>query len=110
MTAFPAGINAAATFDRGLMKKRGEAMGQEFRGKGVHVALGPAMNFARAPEAGRQWESFGDDPYLQGEAAYETTAVWRARRECAFDYRGLGTEDQASTCGLAPVCIYRCIP
>ena len=72
VTAFPAGINAAATFDRTLMRRRGEAMGNEFRGKGVQVALGPAMNLARAPEGGRLWESFGGDPYLQGEAAYET--------------------------------------
>ncbi|KAG8908821.1 hypothetical protein FRB99_003059 [Tulasnella sp. 403] len=72
VTAFPAGINAAATFDRELIRKRGEAMGKEFRGKGVHVALGPAMNFPRAPEGGRMWESFGGDPYLQGEASYET--------------------------------------
>ncbi|KIO17331.1 glycoside hydrolase family 3 protein [Tulasnella calospora MUT 4182] len=72
VTAFPAGINTAATFDRHLMRRRGEAMGKEFRGKGVHIALGPAMNLARAPEGGRLWESFGGDPYLQGEAAYET--------------------------------------
>lgn len=50
VTAFPPGINAAATFDRRLMRLRGEAMGKEFRGKGVNVALGPAMNMARAPE------------------------------------------------------------
>ena len=35
---FPSGVNIAATWDRGLMKKRGEAMGEEFRGKGVNVA------------------------------------------------------------------------
>ncbi|KAG9035704.1 hypothetical protein FRB95_010769 [Tulasnella sp. JGI-2019a] len=72
VTAFPTGINTAATFDRKLMRLRGEAMGKEFRGKGVNVALGPAMNMARAPEGGRLWESFGGDPYLQGEVAYET--------------------------------------
>jgi beta-glucosidase len=31
-------VNAAATFDKKLMLKRGEAMGREFRGKGVNVA------------------------------------------------------------------------
>lgn len=39
-SAFPAGINVAATFDRRLMHTRGIAMGNEFRGKGVNVALG----------------------------------------------------------------------
>jgi beta-glucosidase-like glycosyl hydrolase len=30
-------------FDRDLMRRRGVALGKEFRGKGVHVALGPMM-------------------------------------------------------------------
>ncbi|KAI0082198.1 glycoside hydrolase family 3 protein [Panus rudis PR-1116 ss-1] len=72
VSAFPPGINIAATFNRTLMRQRGVAMGQEFRSKGVHVQLGPMMNLARAPAAGRNWEGFGGDPFLSGEAAYET--------------------------------------
>ncbi|PPQ70745.1 hypothetical protein CVT24_000856, partial [Panaeolus cyanescens] len=72
VSAFPAGINAAATFNRTLIRQRGVALGEEFRGKGVHVTLGPAMNIHRAPAAGRNWEGFGADPYQSGEAAYET--------------------------------------
>ena len=30
-------------WNRTLMRQRGEAMGAEFRGKGVHVALAPMM-------------------------------------------------------------------
>ncbi|KIY45369.1 glycoside hydrolase family 3 protein, partial [Fistulina hepatica ATCC 64428] len=71
-SAFPAGINAATTFNRDLIRKRGVAMGQEFRGKGVNVQLGPMMNLMRAPAAGRNWEGFGGDPFLSGEAAHET--------------------------------------
>jgi beta-glucosidase-like glycosyl hydrolase len=54
------------------MRERGVAMGQEHFGKGVNVALGPMMNLMRVPQAGRNWEGFGADPYLAGEAAYET--------------------------------------
>ncbi|KAJ8702868.1 hypothetical protein PTI98_001542 [Pleurotus ostreatus] len=72
VSVFPAGINTAATFNRTLMRQRGAALGTEFHGKGVHVALGPAMNLARAPAAGRNWEGFGGDPYLSGEGAFET--------------------------------------
>lgn len=43
VSAFPAGINAASTFDRVLIRARGAAMGKEFRGKGAGVALGPMM-------------------------------------------------------------------
>ncbi|CAL1696581.1 unnamed protein product [Somion occarium] len=72
VSAFPAEINIAATFNRTLMRQRGEAMGAEFKGKGVHVALGPMMNLMRAPAAGRNWEGGGGDPYLSGEIAFET--------------------------------------
>ncbi|KAH8100581.1 glycoside hydrolase family 3 protein [Cristinia sonorae] len=72
VSAFPAGINAAATFNRTLMRARGSAMAAEFRGKGIHVQLGPMMNLMRTPASGRAWEGFGGDPYLSGEGAYET--------------------------------------
>ncbi|KAG6850321.1 hypothetical protein H0H93_014896 [Arthromyces matolae] len=57
VSAFTAGINVAATFNRTLMAQHGTAMGAEFRGKGINVALGPMI--------------FGGDPYLSGEAAFE---------------------------------------
>ncbi|KAL0950917.1 hypothetical protein HGRIS_007674 [Hohenbuehelia grisea] len=72
VSVFPAGINAAATFNRTLIRQRGVALGAEFKGKGIHVGLGPMMNLMRAPAAGRNWEGFGGDPYLSGEAAFET--------------------------------------
>ncbi|KAJ2963234.1 hypothetical protein NQZ79_g1718 [Umbelopsis isabellina] len=60
------GINTAATFDRSLALQRAHDMGDEFRGKGVNVQLGPDINMARVPTAGRNWEGFGEDPYLTG--------------------------------------------
>ncbi|KAJ7138264.1 glycoside hydrolase family 3 protein [Mycena epipterygia] len=72
VTGFPPGIAAAATFSRRLMRARGVALAEEFRGKGINVLLGPAMDLMRNPQAGRGWESFGPDPYLNGEAAFET--------------------------------------
>lgn len=47
-------------------------MGQEFRGKGIHVALSPAVNLARVPAGGRNWEGPGADPFLAGEFAFES--------------------------------------
>lgn len=72
ITAFPAGINAAASWNRGLMRQRGLFMGQEHRGKGVNIQLGPMMNMGRIAQGGRNWEGFGGDPFLTGEVAYET--------------------------------------
>ncbi|KAL1729777.1 glycoside hydrolase family 3 protein [Schizophyllum commune] len=66
------GVNTAATFNRTLIRARGVALGEEFRGKGIHVYLGPDMNIMRTAAGGRNWEGFGADPYLSGEASYET--------------------------------------
>lgn len=39
-SVFPAGVSAAASFDRDLIYQRGVEMGAEFKGKGAHIALG----------------------------------------------------------------------
>jgi len=57
---------------RPFLRARGAAVGEEHVGKGEHVALGPMMNIGRVAEGGRNLEGFGADPYLSGEAAYET--------------------------------------
>lgn len=55
------------------MYRRGLAIGDEFRGKGVNVHLGPSVGaLGRKPRGGRNWEGFGSDPVLQGVAARET--------------------------------------
>lgn len=52
----PAAINVATTWDTSLIYKRGRAMGEEHRGKGVNVALGPMTNLGRVAAGGRNWE------------------------------------------------------
>lgn len=68
VTAGVSGITAAASFDKEQLLKRGQYMGKEFRGKGIHFALGPCVDIMRAPQTGRGWEGFGEDPYLAGVA------------------------------------------
>jgi beta-glucosidase len=73
VSAFPAGMNAAATWSTRLMKSRGRAMGEEFAGKGIDIALGPVAGaLGRIPAAGRNWEGFSPDPVLTGIATAET--------------------------------------
>ena len=67
VTAFPDGESAAATFDPTLIQQEGAAMGAEFAGKGVNVALGPTTNLVRDPRWGRTYETYGEDPYLAGQ-------------------------------------------
>ncbi|RDW83373.1 putative beta-glucosidase G [Coleophoma crateriformis] len=72
-SVFPAGVSAAASFDRALIKERGVLMGEEFKAKGAHVALGPVAGpLGRSAYAGRNWEGFSPDPYLTGVAMEET--------------------------------------
>ncbi|KAK6537809.1 hypothetical protein TWF694_010714 [Orbilia ellipsospora] len=72
-TAFPAGLTVAATWNRDLMYKRGEAHGTEARGKGVNILLGPALGpLGKHPAGGRNWEGFSPDPYLTGICAAQT--------------------------------------
>ncbi|GFN12275.1 hypothetical protein AtubIFM54640_009537 [Aspergillus tubingensis] len=73
ISAFPAGITTGATWNRDLIRQRGAALGEEARIKGVNVLLGPSMgSLGMMPAGGRNWESFGSDPVLQGVAAAET--------------------------------------
>ena len=65
-TSLPSAQTLAATFDRSLARAYGETIGAEARGKGFNWWLGPAMDIARTPLAGRQPENLGEDPFLAG--------------------------------------------
>ncbi|MGN0975723.1 MAG: glycoside hydrolase family 3 C-terminal domain-containing protein [Gemmiger sp.] len=66
---FPAGCAAAAGFDRELVRREGEALGEECCAEGVGLLLGPAVNLKRSPLCGRNFEYYSEDPYLAGELA-----------------------------------------
>ncbi|KAF7925812.1 hypothetical protein EAE99_005847 [Botrytis elliptica] len=67
ISVFPSGVTLAATWDRDLVYQSHRALGEEFRGKGAHVALGPVAGpLGRHPLGGRNWEGFSPDPYLTG--------------------------------------------
>ncbi|KAI1206010.1 glycoside hydrolase family 3 protein [Annulohypoxylon truncatum] len=71
--AFVPGIHVASTWDRALMRERGQFMAEETKGAGIHVLLGPVSGpLGKNPTGGRNWEGFGPDPYLQGIAMAET--------------------------------------
>ena len=68
-TAFPAGIAMAATWDRDLVQRQGRAIGQETKALGRDMILGPTVNIARVPLWGRNFEGYGEDPYLAARLA-----------------------------------------
>jgi beta-glucosidase len=69
--SFPSGIALAATWDPKLAFLYGEALGREARARGIHIQLGPGVNIARTPLNGRNFEYFGEDPFLTGELSSE---------------------------------------
>jgi beta-glucosidase len=68
-TAFPAGMAMAASWNPELIRRVGWAIGREVKGKGRHMLLGPCVNISRVPLGGRNFESFGEDPFLAGRMA-----------------------------------------
>ncbi len=69
VTQLPAGVDLAATFSPSLARRYGEVIGNEERGKGAAVNLGPTVNLDRDPRWGRSFESFTEDPFLSGSLA-----------------------------------------
>jgi beta-glucosidase len=67
-TAF-GGIGLAASWDPDLAQRVGAVFGQDARARGVHFLLGPGVNIYRAPLCGRNFEYFGEDPFLAARTA-----------------------------------------
>jgi beta-glucosidase len=63
-TALPAGLALAAGFDPSLARAAGEVIGREARSRGFNVQLAGAMNLARDPRNGRNFEYLSEDPLL----------------------------------------------
>ena len=68
-TIFPAPLLTAASWDRELVKKIGTAMAREVKHNGNKVLLAPGVNLYRLPNNGRNFEYFGEDPYLISQTA-----------------------------------------
>lgn len=66
-TAYAAGINLAATWDTELAREIGLQIGRDARSRGANFLLGPGVNIYRAPMNGRNFEYFGEDPFLAAQ-------------------------------------------
>ncbi len=63
-TAFPSPICLSSTWNTKLAHDYAESIGEECRAGGIAVLLGPGMNIYRISQCGRNFEYFGEDPYL----------------------------------------------
>jgi beta-glucosidase len=65
-TALPSGMAVAASFDTAVATQMGDVIGAEARALALQVVEGPGLNLARVPQGGRNFEYFGEDPFLTG--------------------------------------------
>ncbi|HEX4191482.1 MAG TPA: glycoside hydrolase family 3 C-terminal domain-containing protein [Stellaceae bacterium] len=65
-TALPSGLATAATWNPAIAHANGAMIAEEARRKGFNVLLGGAVNLARDPRSGRNFEYAGEDPLLAG--------------------------------------------
>lgn len=94
-TAFPPGITVGATFNKHLMYERGVGIGQEARGKGINIQLGPSVGaLGRKPRGGRNWEGFGADPVLQAYGGAETIKGMQSTGTIASIKHFIGNEQE----------------
>ena len=63
-TSFASGVAMGATWDTDLVEREGHAIGQEVKALGRDMILGPTVNINRVPLWGRNFEGYGEDPYL----------------------------------------------
>jgi len=67
--AYPVSINMAASWDTALIARFGAALGEDTLAKGKNAILGPCVGIGRFPLGGRNFESFGEDPFLSSRMA-----------------------------------------
>ena len=68
-SGYAAGVGLAASWDTELAKRVGTSLGRDARSRGVSFLLGPGVNIYRVPMNGRNFEYFGEDPWLAGRIA-----------------------------------------
>lgn len=68
-TYYPCGIGLAASFSRDAAGGVGDGIGFDATARGVRIMLCPGVNIYRSPQCGRNFEYYGEDPFLASEIA-----------------------------------------
>lgn len=66
-TVFPTAIGQGSTWDPELIGKMAAVIAREARLQGAHIGYGPVLDLAREPRWSRVEETYGEDPYLNGQ-------------------------------------------
>lgn len=95
-TALPSAIGAAASFDPQVAAAYGELIGTEMNDLALHVFEAPGINIARLPILGRNFEYFGEDPYLTGTMGIAEIRAVQARGLIAMAKHYIGNEQEVN--------------
>jgi beta-glucosidase len=88
---FPTQLAMAASWDPGLLERMGRVTAEEMAPTGIHETFSPVLGVARDLRWGRTGETFGEDPYLNGELG---AALVRG-------YQGKGLDDPTAVLATA---------
>jgi len=70
-TLFPQGINMGASFNRDLVREEAAISAYETRACAVPWNFAPVLDLGRDPRWSRQWENFGEDPFINATMGVE---------------------------------------
>lgn len=70
-TMFPQQINQAASRNRELVRRSAEITAYETRASGIPYNFSPVLDLGSDPRFSRQWETYGEDPYLISQMGIE---------------------------------------
>ncbi|WVR04181.1 hypothetical protein IAU60_001181 [Kwoniella sp. DSM 27419] len=93
-SCFPAATGLGASMDVDLVRRVGQALGDECRARGVHVLLGPTTNIQRHPCGGRGFESYSEDPHLSGHIALAWIEGVQSKKVMTTPKHYLGNEQE----------------
>jgi len=116
-TSYPTGAAMTCTFDTTLMDSVGTAIAQEYWAKGHYMIEAPMVNMVIDPRGGRNWETFGEDPYLSAQigvayckGAEKLHCIITAKHFICNDRENLRTVPFSSNLGMRPLREIYCMP
>ena len=92
--SFPSMIALAATWNPALARDFGRSIGEECRALGVDILLGPGANMQRLSMSGRNFEYFGEDPFLASALAREYVLGLQSEKVIAVPKCYLGYDQE----------------
>ncbi|OLB76989.1 MAG: glycosyl hydrolase [Actinobacteria bacterium 13_2_20CM_2_71_6] len=102
-TALPSALGMSASWDTSLATQFGTIAGTEVADRGENLLEAPGVNITRVPRNGRNFEYFGEDPYLSGQLSVNEVKAVQAQGTLAEvkHFAANNQENQRKTINVA---------